>query len=711
MTDDPFYPHESTPGHSPDIEMASPTDHPSGSPYHPSTPPHQAPSALYGGQSPELFTSPQPSGGVPAGSSSAPVEATPPSLGKRNFSALPPLTPQESEEHERPMTGTEAGLGLGLELGNPSSSASSRNNPDLSTSIDRPDRQGEDVPSHLLNQQIHLAHPEVVEDERGSYAAPTTPNPTPARGSEQSEAMDVDQGPGQPPAELVEAMTRTKRLQRPIPTDPLPVNFKPEVVPSNLDLTPDEWKKVRFESIKADFRKTSLPKWREPSGTHRVMSPSGDLAWVDPFASPTLPRALIPELRIPPDFGIDDFNAARIGLNFKEMLADDLKSGEMTPLDLDWQVRRHVFRCIMMQERGEARTLFPTSLDRTILPARQFEGVDLDETAAYTFRRPLQWARPQLHVTFELLAAQSSFKDTMRLYGFECGTVFHCDPTLSLEPHIISLITTQPHTTEFENLYITVSEMISAGGNSDVYRGTLHTHAHGEQKTDIDAEDRDVVIKVICPKAFEDDPRWVAKKATTREAKQSMINEITMYNNHAASLQSEVIPRYYGLWEWKGQLRKSDGGEIGDMTEKSYRVFIEVLEDVGISMNQRFGWPENTNPEFIRIEHKMEILAAYAQLHKLKIHHGYIGPEVIRFNPRIGYPSIDSGIRLIDFTHSLVVRYSSHCRDELDHLQLLYRITHEELMEFLQQMRENGESFTYMDGLGQPESDEDLDMT
>ncbi|WWD03368.1 hypothetical protein V865_001420 [Kwoniella europaea PYCC6329] len=91
-------------------------------------------------------------------------------------------------------------------------------------------------------------------------------------------------------------------------------------------------------------------------------------------------------------------------------------------------------------------------------------------------------------------------------------------------------------------------------------------------------------------------------------------------------------------------------------------------------MNQRFGWPENTSPESIRIEHKMEILAAYAQLHKMKIHHGYIGPEVIRFNPRIGYPSIDSGIRLIDFTHSLV-------------------------------------SFTYMDGLGQPELDENLDMT
>ncbi|KAK6909698.1 hypothetical protein I203_103719 [Kwoniella mangroviensis CBS 8507] len=708
MSDRPLHPHESTPGHSPDIEMASPTDHPSGLPSHPFTPPHQNTTALYGGQSPEIYTSPQPGGGSSAGSSSAPPQGTPSNLGKRNFSAL---TPRESEEHKRILTVPEAGLGLGLELGNPSSSG---NNPSPSSTsdIDPPDRQGEDVASNLLNQQIHSTNPEIVEDERGSYAAPTTPNPTPARGSEQSGSMDMDVnvGVGQPPAELVEAMTRTKRLQRRIPTDPLPVNFKPEVVPSNLDLTPDEWKNVRFESIKADFRKTSLPKWREPSGTHRVMAPSGDLAWVDPFASPTLPRPLIPELRIPPDFGIDDFNAARIGLNFMEMLADDLKSGEMTLLDLDWQVRRHVFQCIMMQERGKARTLFPTSLDRTILPARQFEGVDLDETAAYTFRRPLQWARPLLHVAFELLAAQSSFKDTMRLYGFECGRVFHCDPALSLEPHIISLITTQPHTTEFGNLYITVSEMISAGGNSDVYRGTLHTYAHGEQKTNIDAEDRDVVIKVICPQAFQDDPRWVAKKATTREAKQSMINEITMYNNHAAALQGEVIPRYYGLWEWKGQLRKSDVGDREDMTEKSYRVFIEVLEDVGISMNQRFGWPENTNPEFIRIEHKMEILAAYAQLHKIKIHHGFIGPEVIRFNPRIGYPSIDSGIRLIDFTHSLVVRYSSHCRDELDHLQLLYRITHEELMEFFQQMRENGESFTYMDGVGRPELDEDLDM-
>ncbi|WVW84140.1 hypothetical protein I302_106169 [Kwoniella bestiolae CBS 10118] len=523
---------------------------------------------------------------------------------------------------------------------------------------------------------------EEVEDERGSYSSPTVPAPTPSGGPEEIEE--------QPPAETP---SRT-RFRPHFPSDPLPVRLDQVVKPSLLRYVPQDWRIAIFESEKAEYRKTSLPKWREPSGTQMIEAPSGEMVWVDPFASPTIPRAIVPVFEIPPEFTVEDFNAARIGLYAMEMLADDLKSGELHPMDLDWQERRSAYRCIMMQDKGEARTLFPSHPDRDMVPAREFDVVELDRTAAYTIRSPMKWAKPNLHVIFELLAAESSFKETTRLYGFECGKIFSCHPT-PVEPHIISLISTQPCCTEFRDLYLTVSELVSAGGHADVYRGILHTYPFGEPKVHGDIDDRQVVIKVICPRAFDDDPRYPG--STQREARQSMINEVYTYNQTGAPLQGEVIPRFYGLWEWVGHLRKSDGSE--NMIDRRHKVFIELLEDVGISMNQRFGFPQDHSPELLRNTHKLEIIAAYVQLHKLKIHHGFLSPETIRWNPMIEYPSIDSGIRLIDFTHSLNVRYMGQCRDEIMYLQEIYQITSREVDICFGQLRDNGEVFSYYDDL------------
>ncbi|WWC89116.1 uncharacterized protein L201_004034 [Kwoniella dendrophila CBS 6074] len=492
-----------------------------------------------------------------------------------------------------------------------------------------------------------------------------------------------------PAPEEVEIEGPIRRMQMHYPSAPMKRARRESRIVTFFDV-PESFRKAKFESDKQDLRKISLPKWRVASGVQCIQAPTGQMTWVDPFVSPHLPRALISDIGIPPDCSIEDFIAARVGLFRFEMLADDLKSGELLPDDLGWFERRMAFRVITMQERCEARTLFPTKPDQTIFPARKFSDIPMDEVGAYDIRAPMKWSRPTLHVIFDIMAAQQSFYNK-RSYGFEFGKMLPFAPT-ALEPHVISLIATQPLLTEFNNLYLDIAGLLDCGSIADVYRGTIHTCPPGKSFQVGDLPEQPVIVKVFCPEAFDHDSTY---DFATRHAKQQMINEVVSYKSNLASLQHELVPCFYGSWEWTGHLRKN--AETEEMTFKPYKVYIEILEDVGLSIHQRAG--------VLSHNHKLAILNAYIQLHSCKMKHGVLDAKNIRIIINANRNSAhDYGIGLIDFSHAIPTRYITECWDEIEALQQLLELDWNSVYGLIHKLIEEHEIPGYNDGVGRPAS-------